>query len=157
MESGADRDGDRLLQRASLPGWAGDRADNPPAESAFLAGAANTPNAKGGLSGRRLRQLIGFIEDNLGSNLSLETIAQAVGLSASHCKTAFRASLGQPIHQYVIQRRIERARTLLCEGKQSISQIALETGFAHQSHLAFHMRRVLGVSPGSLVREKHRK
>jgi AraC family transcriptional regulator len=116
--------------------------------------AQRTLTAKGGLSGRRLRQVIGFIEDNLGCDLSLETIAQAVGLSASHCKTAFRASLGQPIHQYVIQRRVERARTLLCEGRQSISQIALETGFAHQSHLAFHMRRVLGISPGSIVREE---
>jgi AraC family transcriptional regulator len=41
---------------------------------------------------------------------------------------------------------------LLGEGAMSISQVALETGFAHQNHLAFHMRRVLGVSPASILR-----
>src|SRR5260370_6473773 len=102
---------------------------------------------KGGLTGHRLKQVLAYIEDNLGDNLSLKEIATVAGLSISHCKTAFRASIGQPVHQYVIQRRVERARELLSQADMSITQIALETGFAHQSHLAFHMRRVLGVSP----------
>jgi AraC family transcriptional regulator len=54
-----------------------------------------------------------------------------------------------------VQRRVERAKTLLSESNLPISQIALETGFAHQSHLAHHMRRVLGISPKA-VRELHR-
>jgi AraC family transcriptional regulator len=49
----------------------------------------------------------------------------------------------------VIKRRVERAKTLLGEG-MPISQTALETGFAHQSHLARHMRRLLGVSPSEV-------
>jgi AraC family transcriptional regulator len=108
--------------------------------------------AKGGLPGRRLRQVLAHIEDHLAQDLSLKEIAAVAGLSVSHCKTAFRKSTGQPIHQYVIQRRVERARTLLGDGTISISQVALETGFAHQSHLAYHMRRVLGVSPSSILR-----
>ena len=106
----------------------------------------------GGVPGRRLRQVLAHIEDNLAQDLSLTEIAQVAGLSVSHCKTAFRKSIGQSIHQYVIHRRVERARMLLGEGAMSISQVALETGFAHQSHLAFHMRRVLGVSPASILR-----
>jgi AraC family transcriptional regulator len=105
---------------------------------------------KGGLSGHRLKQVLAYIEDNLGENLSLKEIAVVAGLSISHCKTAFRASIGQPVHQYVIQRRVERARELLSQADMSITQVALETGFAHQSHLAFHMRRVLGVAPKSI-------
>jgi len=101
----------------------------------------------GGLTGRRLKQVLGYIEDNLAHDLSLQQIAEVAGLSVSHCKTAFRKSVGQPVHQYVIQRRVERARMLLSSQDISISQAALETGFSHQSHLAHHMRRVLGLSP----------
>jgi AraC family transcriptional regulator len=108
--------------------------------------------AAGGLSGRRLKQVLSYIEDNLGQDLSLTNIASMAGLSISHCKSAFRESVGQPVHRYVIQRRVERARELLTQGEQSISQVALETGFAHQSHLAFHMRRMLGMSPGAVVK-----
>jgi AraC family transcriptional regulator len=108
-----------------------------------------------GMSGHRLRQVLSYIEDNLGADLSLKDIAAAAGLSVSHCKTAFRMSVGLPVHQYVIQRRVERAKQLLAEGRLSTSQIALETGFAHQSHLAYHLRRLHGVSP-KRVRDNHR-
>jgi len=105
---------------------------------------------QGGLSGRRLKQVLAFIEDNLGNDLSLSEIAGVAGLSVSHCKVLFRQSIGLPVHQYVIRRRVERAAMLLRQRELSISRIALETGFAHQSHLALHMRRVLGVSPKRL-------
>ncbi|HLG98687.1 MAG TPA: AraC family transcriptional regulator [Bryobacteraceae bacterium] len=102
---------------------------------------------RGGLSGRRLKELISYIEDNLSRDLSLPEIAKVAGLSVSHCKAAFRASVGRPIHQYVLCRRVERAQALLREGELSVRQVALEAGFAHQSHLAYHMRRVVGVTP----------
>jgi AraC family transcriptional regulator len=104
-----------------------------------------SPN--GGLPARKLRQVISYIEDNLGENLSLEAIARVADVSVSHLKVLFRKSLGMPVHQYVIRRRVERAALALRQGKVSISQVALETGFTHQSHLAAHMRRILGVSP----------
>src|SRR5215471_12606019 len=112
--------------------------------------ACQPSRANGGLSGRRLKQVLAFIEDNLGSDLSLGEIAGVAGLSVSHCKVLFRQAIGLPVHQYVIRRRVERAAMLLRQRELSISRIALETGFAHQSHLALHMRRVLGVSPKRL-------
>jgi AraC family transcriptional regulator len=116
--------------------------------------ASNGDARSGSLSGRRLKQMIAHIEDNLTEDLSLKKIAATAGLSVSHCNAAFRKAMGQPIHRYVIERRVERARSLLEGGARSISQVALDTGFAHQSHLAFHMRRVLGVSPGELRTER---
>lgn len=104
----------------------------------------------GRLSDRRLRQVLSYIEDNLSQDISLSDISAVAGLSVSHFKGLFRESLGLPVHQYLIRRRVERAKSLLGEGKLSISQIALESGFAHQSHLARHMRRVLGVSPRAI-------
>jgi len=110
--------------------------------------AMSRPNKR--LSDHRLRQVFDYIESNLAGNISLDDIAAVTGLSVSHFKTLFRESVGLAPHQYLIRRRVERAKSLLGEGKLSISQIAVEAGFAHQSHLARHMRRVLGVSPKAL-------
>jgi len=102
------------------------------------------------LSDRRLRRLFDYIEDNLAENISLGDLAAVIDLSVSHFKVLFREAVGLSPHQYLIRRRVERAKNLLGEGKLSISQIAAESGFAHQSHLAHHMHRVLGVAPKTL-------
>jgi AraC family transcriptional regulator len=106
---------------------------------------------KGGL-GPQLKQVIAYVEDNLSQDLSLKELAAVAGVSVSHIKTTFRESVGLPVHQYVIQRRVDRAQLLLREGKLPISRIAAETGFSHQSHLSFHVRRLLGVSPSESAR-----
>ena len=54
--------------------------------------------------------------------------------------------MGMAVHQYVIQRRVEFAKTLLLREEMSVAEVALEAGFAHQSHLARHMRRALGLA-----------
>src|SRR5271157_3118630 len=107
-------------------------------------------NMKAAIPGRKLRAVLGHIEDNLERDLGLEEIASVAGLSVSHFKTLFRKSLGLPPHQYLIRRRVERAAAQLRRGKMPIGQIALENGFCHQSHLALHTRRVLGVTPREL-------
>lgn len=104
-----------------------------------------------GLSKEQLRLLTSYIEEYLDQELSLTTLANVVGVSASHLKTLFRRSTALPVHEYVIQRRVERARVLLLRGELPASQVALEAGFAHQSHMARWMRRVLGVTPTSLM------
>lgn len=106
--------------------------------------------SKKGMGGHRLRRALAYIEDNLTTDLSLREIAEVVGVSVSHLKTAFRQSTGVPVHQYVIQRRVERAKTLLCGSSLSIKEVAHESGFAHQSHLANQMRRILGLSPKTI-------
>ena len=99
------------------------------------------------ISGHRLRQALSYIEDHVRQDLSLSDIAQAAGVSVSQLKTSFRQHTGVPVHQYVIQRRVERAASLLSQGELSISEVAEQAGFAHQSHLAKHMKRILGCSP----------
>ena len=106
------------------------------------------PNKR--LSDCRIRKVFDYIEDNLAASISLDDLASVVGLSVSHFKVLFREATGLSPHQYLIRRRVERARYLLGESGLSISQIAVRTGFAHQSHLARHMHRLLGVSPGAL-------
>jgi AraC family transcriptional regulator len=100
-----------------------------------------------GMSGGQIKRVISFIEDELARDLSLNEIAAVAGISASHFKVVFRNSVGQPVHQYIVRRRVERAEQLLRTSNLPISQIAQVTGFAHQSHLSHHMRRILGYSP----------
>ena len=115
---------------------------------------ASRPLATGprGFPPLKLRQVATYIEDHLGEALSLTAIAGVAGVSVSHLKTQFRQATGVPVHQFVIRRRVERAALLLLQGQVAPSQVALEAGFAHQSHLARHMRRALGVLPRQLSR-----
>jgi AraC family transcriptional regulator len=105
---------------------------------------------RGGLSHTKLERVIAHIEDNLASKLSLPGIAEIAGMSVSHLKTLFRNSTGVPVYEYVLRRRVERAQLLLRSQKFSIAEVAVATGFAHQSHLARHMHRILGYTPSSL-------
>lgn len=100
-----------------------------------------------GLAGRRLRQVLAYIEDNLTCDLRLAGLASVAGIGASQFKKVFRDTVGVPVHRYVIARRVERAKTLLRDGRLPIAQVAAEAGFAHQSHLARMMRRITGISP----------
>lgn len=97
-----------------------------------------------------------FIEEHLDQPLSLAAIADVAGVSASHLKTLFRRSTGLPVHRYVVQRRVERARQLIVRGDLPASQVALAAGFAHQSHMARCLRRALGVTPSALARSARR-
>lgn len=116
---------------------------------------APTP-ARRGLSAAQLKRVRDYIEQHLDRDLSLSTLAEVAGVSASHLKSAFRRSTGLPVHEYVIQRRVERAKHLLTQGKLPASEIALEAGFSHQSHMARCMRRVLGLTPSALTRRPAR-
>lgn len=103
------------------------------------------------LSRRRLARVIDYIEAHLDQELSLERLSDVACLSPSHFKASFRQTTGAPLHQYVVRRRVERAKRLLAEGRLSISEVALEVGFAHHSHLARWTRRLLGVTPKELA------
>ena len=112
---------------------------------------------RGGLTHTKLERVIAHIEDNLASKLSLPGIAEIAGMSVSHLKTLFRNSTGVPVYEYVLRRRVERAQFLLRNHKHSIAEVAAATGFAHQSHLARHMHRILGYTPSALRRKSSKQ
>lgn len=95
----------------------------------------------------KIRRLIDFIEENLDRDLSLEALAAEVNISPLYLPRAFKAAVGQSTHQYVLRRRIERARTLLGNSDMPIAEIALCSGFSSQSHLSNWFLRFVGVSP----------
>src|SRR5262249_8306473 len=97
----------------------------------------------------KLRTVIEYIEDHLDAGLTLEQMAAAAHLSAYHFARQFRAATGLPPHQYVIARRVERARQLLPAGTDlPLAELPGQAGFADQSQFTHHFRRIVGVTPG---------
>lgn len=102
---------------------------------------------------RRARQVLDYIEAHLDEDLSLAELARVAGFSVSHFKPLFRNAVGVPAHRYVLARRVDRARALLLAGGRSLTEVALDAGFAHSSHLARAMRRLLGRTPAEIAGE----
>lgn len=104
------------------------------------------------MSRRRLSALLDFIEGNLDRKLLLVDLAKTAGLSVTGLKIQFRASVGMPVHQYVLRRRAEQARALIAGTALPASEIAVSLGFSSQSHMGATMRRLLGYSPREIGR-----
>jgi AraC family transcriptional regulator len=99
----------------------------------------------------RLRSVCEYIETHLDQDLSLRELAAVAGFSVPHFKALFTQATGFAVHRYVVERRVERARQLLLQGERSMADIALETGFAHQSHMIRCVHRLLGINPSQVV------
>ncbi|MEM8530786.1 MAG: AraC family transcriptional regulator [Chloroflexota bacterium] len=93
-----------------------------------------------------------YIEAHLCEDLSLNTLAALEGLSPFYFARQFKQVMGQPPHQYVILRRVERAQNLMKTTQLSLAQIAHTVGFANQSHLHRHFVRMVGVTPAQYRR-----
>jgi AraC family transcriptional regulator len=106
--------------------------------------------AKHGLPQHRLARVIDYIDANLGEDLSLKSIADIAEISPSYFLTLFKRSTGLAPHQYVMSRRIEKAKALLLQTTMPIAEIAGRSGFADQSHLTRLMRRHTGLTPNTL-------
>jgi AraC family transcriptional regulator len=100
----------------------------------------------------RLRAVCDYIRANLDHDLSLAELATVAGFSVPHFKPLFRQAMGIPVHRYVVECRVERARQLLLRGDRPTGDIALEAGFAHQSHMARCLRRVLGIGSAEVAK-----
>lgn len=88
-----------------------------------------------------------YVVEHYDENVSLAALARVANLSAFHFNRVFSKHLGMPPHEFQIQVRVSRAKELLRQG-WSISQVASQTGFADQSHLTRHFKRLVIVTPG---------
>jgi AraC family transcriptional regulator len=106
-----------------------------------------------GLSRSQLVAVQAYIHERLTERLSLVELAAVVSLSPSHFKALFKMAAGVPVHQYVIRCRVERAVSLIAHGNRHLCDVAQRCGFAHQSHMTRCMRRTLGFTPATLLRD----
>jgi AraC family transcriptional regulator len=103
----------------------------------------------GALPRGRLRAVVEYVEGHLDAGPSLEQMAAVARLSPYHFARQFKTATGLPPHQYVIARRVERAKDLLQGGgDRSLAEVAARAGFSDQSQFSHHFRRLVGVTPG---------
>jgi transcriptional regulator GlxA family with amidase domain len=121
------------------------------------AAAAVTPQrTQGGLAPWQIRKVTSHIEAHLDQPISNDDLAALVRLNPSHFGRTFRNSFGEPPHEYVIRRRVERAQGLMLSTDASLSEIAMDCGLADQSHLTRLFRRIAGESPRAWRRARIR-
>jgi AraC family transcriptional regulator len=105
------------------------------------------PLARGGLAVWQQRVVTSYIEEHLCEPISLATLATLARLSSFYFCRAFKQSFGIPPHRYHINRRIERAKALLANPAQSVTEIGLVLGFSETSSFSAAFRQTMGITP----------
>jgi AraC family transcriptional regulator len=101
-----------------------------------------------------LRRVKQYMEEHLQDKLSLDELAHETDYSRAHFLRMFRAATGKTPHQYLTERRIERAKNMLMEAKKiSLIDVAARCGFSSQSHLARVFRKQVGATPSEFKRK----
>lgn len=114
------------LLGAKVPGWCSD-------ESKF--------------SRRALDDLVSYIDAHLPRTPSVADMALLQGLSPGHFARKFRSSTGTSLHRFICQRRILASLELLKRQSQPLSRVALDLGFASQSHFTRSFSALTGMTP----------
>src|SRR6202171_1372355 len=103
--------------------------------------------SRGGLGPARLRRIRDLVQARLDGDLSLDEMAQSVGLSTAHFARVFRKSTGETPHQFVLRQKLERAKAMLRAPDARVLDVAVACGFKTQQHFAQAFRDLWGVSP----------
>jgi AraC family transcriptional regulator len=114
----------------------------------YASGTATRPLPRHGLSDSQLRRVLDYLNDQLDQNLGLAAVA---GFSPAHFARQFKQATGLAPHQYLIHRRVERARGLLETGLLTVAEVAHQVGFTDQSHLDRHFKHLMGVPPSTVL------
>ena len=92
-----------------------------------------------------------YIDECFAQDITLAQLAGYVSLSPYYLLRVFRAEVGIPPYVYLESVRIRQAQRLIKAGR-SLADTALEVGFNSQSHLTYHFKQVIGVTPGRFAR-----
>lgn len=111
-----------------------------------------TPPVRGVVNEHRaVARVKDYLRDRFSESISLDALATMTGLNRFYLLRTFVQHTGLPPHAYQIHVRVERARMLLETGAPP-ANAAVWVGFADQSHLARHFKRIHGITPGGYAR-----
>src|SRR6201997_4530356 len=118
----------------------------------------NDPDAalaltRGGLACWQKRAVVGYIEEHLGEQICLVTLARLARLSQHHFCRAFKKSFGIPPHQYQVRRRMEQAKLLLADPSISVTDVGFTVGYSQTSSFSVAFRKMTGWTPSEYRRE----
>ena len=104
-----------------------------------------------------IKQALGYIHTNYRKNISLDEIAELVGLSKYYFAREFRRVTGYTLVAYINLIRCEKAKKLLAEASLSVGVISEECGFSNQSYFTKIFTSYTGRRPGEYRRSKIEK
>lgn len=104
---------------------------------------------RGGLTGPHLQRVKNYVQENIDQTITLESLADAAGLSTRHFLRAFRETMQITPHKYVVSQRIDLAKDLLLRSRDSITEIALRCGYPNAQHFATSFRKEVGMTPSA--------
>jgi AraC family transcriptional regulator len=105
-----------------------------------------------GLAGTQLRLITEYIDRHLNEKIAIADLAALVHLTRFHFIRAFTQAAGMTPLQFVIRRRIERAREFLADPGASISDVAIRSGFGSPVQMTRAFRRIVGTTPSAIRR-----
>lgn len=114
---------------------------------------AQTNQSRQGLSQQRLQRVLDLIEARLDDNLSVDELAREACLSPFHFLRAFAGTVGRTPYQFLVDRRIDRAKMHLRQKKLSLAQVAQVVGFSTQSGFSRAFYKTTGITPGEFRRD----
>ena len=101
-----------------------------------------------------LHKAVNYLRENLSEKLSLEDLAQHVGLSRSYLSAIINQELGMTFSDYVSKMRIDRSRELLLDSSLSLVDIAGLVGYSDQSYFTKKFSQLVGMSPGQYRKKR---
>lgn len=99
------------------------------------------------MSDTQLAQIRALIDDRIDEKITLDEMAALIGWDVYRFSRAFRNTVGQPPHQYVLSRRLELARQQLTTTKDTLAEVAYSVGFSSQQHMTNLFRKHVGTTP----------
>jgi AraC family transcriptional regulator len=112
-----------------------------------------SPISRGGLATWQMRAVAAYVEEHVCEQISLATLARLARLNKHHFCRAFKKSFGFPPHQYHVHRRIERAKLLLSDRANSVTDVALMLGYSQSSAFSVAFRKTTGRTPKQFRRD----
>jgi AraC family transcriptional regulator len=97
----------------------------------------------------QVRRALEYLRETYTQEFSLDRVSAAAQLSKYHLERVFKKATGLRLHNYVVMLRVERAKEILARTSRPIADIALELGFADQSHFSNVFKQATGLSPRS--------
>lgn len=94
-----------------------------------------------------IRKVVAYLETDLSANLTLNTLAQHLGVNASYLSTLFTKEMGTSLTDYVNHYRIDHAKTLLANTDVPIKDIALRCGIGDVHYFTRLFKRISGMTP----------
>jgi len=144
-----------ILDDASLdtPGYAETLAELLAHELARTTGTPKpSTSTQAGLSTSQIQLVTEYMDSHLSEKTSISELAALVDLTRFHFIRAFKQSAGVPPHQFMIRRRVDRAKEMLSEEEASIAEIAERTGFGSPVQMTRAFRRMIGTTPSAFRR-----